>query len=100
MPPTTQPLKRIELLLNTLRAERYVRRALLTELVDELDDSAAYAEAARAARALLERLERLDEAQYERGIASVWDLAVVPPSGVRLATPGAHPGAAARTQLG
>ncbi len=80
-----QPRKRIELLLNTLRGERYVRRALLTELLDEFAGAPAYGDAARATRAVLARLEVLNDVQYEREIARVRDLACGRPSGVRVA---------------
>jgi hypothetical protein len=89
MPPMTktmQPLRRIELLLNTLRGERYVRRALLTELLDEFAVSSAYADAAHAAQSILDHLEALDEVQYEREISQLWDLACARPSGVRVVT--------------
>jgi len=83
MTKTMQPGKRIELLLNTLHGERYVRRALLTELLDEFAVSPAYQDAARAARAILDRLDSLSELQYEREISRIWDLARARPSGVR-----------------
>ncbi|HSY24486.1 MAG TPA: hypothetical protein VK841_20305 [Polyangiaceae bacterium] len=84
MNKTMQPQRRIELLLNTLQGERYVRRALLTELLDEFATSAFYDDAADAARSVLDRLEALSQAQYEQEIALLWDLACERPSGVRL----------------
>ena len=76
--------RRVELLLNTLRGERYVRRALLAELLDEFSVSPFYDDAAYAARGLLDRLDSLSELQYEREISLLWDLACERPSGVRL----------------
>jgi hypothetical protein len=48
----------VEMLLNSLEAERYVRGPLLCNVVDELSANASYAPAADLARALLEELER------------------------------------------
>jgi hypothetical protein len=93
MTKTMQLGKRIELLLNTLRGERYVRRALLTELVDEFAALPAYRDAAHAARSVLGRLEALDDIQYEREISRVWDLACGRRSGLRLAVGGRTRGA-------
>jgi hypothetical protein len=51
---TLSQSRRIELLLNELRYERHVRRALLWELVDELDEALPHVKsAATAARGLL-----------------------------------------------
>jgi hypothetical protein len=91
MTKTMQPHRRIELLLNTLHGERYVRRALLTELVDELAVSPFYDDAACAARSILERLESLNELEYEQEISLLWDLACERPSGVRLVPVPARP---------
>lgn len=84
MTKSMQAHRRVELLLNTLHGERYVRRALLTELLDEFAVSPFYDDAAHAARALLARLDSLSELQYEREISLLWDLACERPSGVRL----------------
>jgi hypothetical protein len=84
MTKTMQPQRRIELLLNTLQGERYVRRALLTELLDEFAVSPFYDDAADAARSLLDRLEALSPVQYEQEISLLWDLACEPQSGVRV----------------
>jgi hypothetical protein len=48
----------VEMLLNTLEAERYVRGPLLCNIVDELSTSASYASAADLARNLLAEIER------------------------------------------
>ena len=83
--------RRIELLLNTLHGERYVRRALLTELLDEFATSPFYDEAATAARSLLDCIDSLSDLQYEREVSLLWDLACERPSGVRLVPVGARP---------
>lgn len=69
--------KRIELLVSTLRGERYARRALLAELVEELTASSAQILAARAARSLQRALdeERVEEDIYEKRIVRIGDLA-------------------------
>jgi hypothetical protein len=55
---TLSQSRRIELLLTGLRYERHVRRALLWELVDELDEALPHLKsAAAAARGLLILLE-------------------------------------------
>ncbi len=58
---TLNRVRRIELLLNELRYERHVRRALLNELVDEIDQldgaSPRKGPAAIAARRLLSAVE-------------------------------------------
>jgi hypothetical protein len=48
----------VEMLLNSLEAERYVRGPLLCNVVDELSVSETYAPAADLARALLAEIER------------------------------------------
>lgn len=48
----------VEMLLNTLEAERYVRGPLLCNVVDELSASESYAPAAELARALLAEIQR------------------------------------------
>lgn len=47
----------VEMLLNTLEAERYVRGPLLCNVVDELSANESYAQAAEIARALLVDIE-------------------------------------------
>ena len=83
--------RRIEVLLNTLRGERYVRRALLTELLDEFSVSPFYDDAADAARTMLDRVESLSELQYDQEISRLWDLACERPSGVRFVPVAARP---------
>jgi hypothetical protein len=69
------PTKRIQVLFNTLTAERYARRALLTELVDELASTHEYGNAVSAGRALLERLDvGINDREYEQAIASLAEL--------------------------
>jgi hypothetical protein len=67
MTKTVPRSRRIELLLNTLLGERYARRPLLAELVEELaTETAGSEEAVRASRALLERLdEGMDEVEFD-----------------------------------
>lgn len=48
----------VEMLLNSLEAERYVRGPLLCNIVDELSGSESYAPAADLARELLVEIER------------------------------------------
>jgi hypothetical protein len=76
MTKTIPSAKRIRLLLNTLAGERYVRRPLLAELVDELTVAQKNPEAAQAGRVLLERLEAgIDECEYQRRIGRIFELA-------------------------
>jgi hypothetical protein len=66
MTKTAPRSKRIELLLNTLLGERYARRSLLAELVEELATETDGSEAVRASRALLERLDAgMDEVEFD-----------------------------------
>jgi hypothetical protein len=66
MMKTVPRSRRIELLLNTLLAERYARRPLLAEVIEELSREKDGSEAARVGRALLERLESgIDEREFE-----------------------------------
>jgi hypothetical protein len=66
MTKTVPRSRRIELLLNTLLGERYARRPLLAELVEELATETAGSEAFRAGRALLERLDAgIDEVEFD-----------------------------------
>jgi hypothetical protein len=48
----------VEMLLNSLEAERYVRGPLLCNIVDELSTSDSYEPAAHLARALLAEIQR------------------------------------------
>jgi hypothetical protein len=77
------PSRRVELLLNTLLDERHARRALLGELIDELE--ASNQEAATVARSLQQSLEKppIDGEVYRKRILRISDLA--------LHTPGAKP---------
>jgi len=66
MTKTVPRSRRIELLLNTLLGERYARRPLLAELVEELASETDGSDAVRAGRALLERLdEGIDEVEFD-----------------------------------
>jgi hypothetical protein len=66
MMKTVPRSRRIELLLNTLLAERYARRPLLAEVIDELSTEMGASEAVRVGRALLERLDSgIDEREFE-----------------------------------
>ncbi len=67
--------RRVRVLLNTLAVERYMRRPLLNELVDELTLADAHPDVVQAGRALLERLKvGVDEAEYQRRIGSMLEL--------------------------
>jgi hypothetical protein len=74
------PSRRVELLLNTLLDERHARRALLGELIDELE--ASNQEAATVARSLQQSLEepRIDGDAYRKRILRISDLALHKPS--------------------
>jgi hypothetical protein len=75
MTKTIPPARRIQLLLNTLLGEKYVRRSLLREVVDELALGDDHADAVSAGRALLERLESgIDQGEYETKIARLCEL--------------------------
>jgi hypothetical protein len=64
--------KRIELLLNTLRGERHLRRPLLVETVGLLATLDGPTAALRASHALLERLDAgIDDSEFERRIARI-----------------------------
>jgi hypothetical protein len=67
MTKTVPRSRRIELLLNTLLGERYARRPLLAELVEELAMVAPGSDdAVRAGRALLDRLDDgIDEVEFD-----------------------------------
>jgi hypothetical protein len=66
MMKTVPRSRRIELLLNTLLAERYARRPLLAEVIEELSSERDGSEAVRVGRALLARLDSgIDEREFE-----------------------------------
>jgi hypothetical protein len=71
LPPTT----RIEMLLDVLSDERFLRRPLVAELVEELAN-AARPEAARAARSLFDRLNAgIADDEYKTTVARLIELA-------------------------
>jgi hypothetical protein len=75
MSHTASPAKRIDVLLNTLVGERYVRRPLLSELVDELTRMNERPEAVRAGKALIARIDSgVDEVDYEHDLERVIEL--------------------------
>jgi hypothetical protein len=75
MMKTVPRSRRIELLLNTLLAERYARRPLLAEVIEELATETDGSEALRAGRALLERLEAgIDEREFEGSVEHLIEL--------------------------
>jgi hypothetical protein len=80
----------VETLLNSLEAERYVRGALLSTIIDELRD-AGLDTAAAGARALLEGLERglLGESDFVTCVENLRALvhSATPESGVGLVDP-------------
>ena len=66
------PRRRIELLLNTLEAERHARRSLLDELVDVAAEDPSFGRARAAALLLAQQIERpLDEAEFRRRLAAI-----------------------------
>lgn len=69
--------RRVELLLNTLRAERHMRRALLVETLDVLGTMNRPA-ASDAARELLANVDAIDEAAYDAWVLRVTELALGP----------------------
>jgi hypothetical protein len=77
------PSRRVELLLNTLLDERHARRALLGELIDELE--ASNQEAARVARSLQQSLEEppIDGDVYRKRILRISDLALRSPDSAK-----------------
>ncbi len=78
MTQTFLPEKRVELLLNTLASERYARRALLAELIEELAATPSRHPAAVAARSLLLSLdEPMTSEAYAKRIVGISDLAGV-----------------------
>jgi hypothetical protein len=83
MTNTFLPEKRVELLLNTLANERYARRALLAELIEELATTPSRHPAARAARSLLRSLDEkpITSDVYAKRIVRIGDLAGVPVAG-------------------
>jgi formate dehydrogenase maturation protein FdhE len=80
MTSTFPQSRRVELLINTLFSERYARRALLSELIDELADSPSLHIAAHAARSLLRSLDDapIEQDLYEKRIVRIGDLAKRP----------------------
>lgn len=69
-------IKSIHPLLNTLEGERYVRRALLLEVIDELTVREGQSPATQAARTLLARMEKreITDADFVRSVAEVRSL--------------------------
>jgi hypothetical protein len=86
-PPMTHTVprsRRIELLLNTLAGERYARRPLLAELIEELASDTQNPDALRASRALMERLAfDIDEHEYGQRIEQLIELAHAGPQPAR-----------------
>ena len=74
------PGKRVELLLNTLRAERHMRKALLVEALDLLGAMNRTA-AAEAARELLANVDTIDEPAYDAWVARVSELSCAADAG-------------------
>ena len=75
MTRTISQSKRIEVLLNTLLAERYARRALLSEVLEELAAADAPSTAMRVGRRILENLKvGMADDEYQRQIAGLIDL--------------------------
>jgi len=75
MPKTLPPVKRIDVLVNTLVGERYARRPLLSELLDELSQTNDRPEAIVAGRALLAKLDSgIDELEYEESMGRIVEL--------------------------
>jgi hypothetical protein len=71
--------RRVEVLLNTLRAERHLRRPLLLEAVDSLAVLYERNDALDAARDLLARLDvGIDDGEYERRISRILELVFQP----------------------
>jgi hypothetical protein len=84
MTQTVPRSRRIELLLNTLAGERYARRPLLAELIEELATDPEHPDAVRAGRALMERLASdIDEREYGQLIEQLIELAQVGPQTTR-----------------
>lgn len=67
--------RRAELLLNTLRAERHMRKALLVEALDVLGAMNRPA-AVDAARELLASVDAVDEHTYDAWVARISGLAL------------------------
>jgi hypothetical protein len=65
--------RRIELLLNTLEAERHARRSLLGELIDLTADDPELEGAREAARLLLESAELgiVDQQEFARSVQTI-----------------------------
>lgn len=82
----------VEGLLNSLETERYVRGALLLEVIDELATSSLFADACAQARRLLASVEQreIDDAQFTRKVAELRQavqLAAPPPQSTERLTP-------------
>jgi hypothetical protein len=68
--------RRIEVLLNTLFAERYARRALLSEVLEELAAANPLSTAVHVGRRIFENLEvGMADDEYQRQIAGLIELA-------------------------
>jgi hypothetical protein len=66
------PPKKVSLLINILDAERYVRRPLLQELLDELQSVPASGAAVEAARRLASEMERgIDDDGFKLAIEGI-----------------------------
>ena len=75
----------VEMLLNTLEVERYVRGPLLQNVLDELSADPRLSAAADLARSLLDRLDGVEAAEFHRTIREIRFLVreASPRSGVR-----------------
>jgi len=75
MTHTTFQSKRIEVLLNTLFAERHARRALLSEVLEELAAADPLSTALNLGRRILESLDvGMADDEYQRQIAGLIEL--------------------------
>jgi hypothetical protein len=75
MTRTTFQSNRIQVLLNTLFAERYARRALLSEVLEELAAADALSTAVHVGRRILENLEvGMADDEYQCQIAGLIQL--------------------------
>lgn len=79
----------VEMLINSLEAERYVRGPLLESVIDELSRDARLSAAADAARGLLDRMDRIGHAEFHRTLREIRALVrdAAPRSGVVAARP-------------
>jgi hypothetical protein len=72
MTRTLPPAERLQLLFDVLRCERYVRRALLEEVVEELEAMPAQAAAIRAARGLATEVKRgIADDRFRRAVDGI-----------------------------